>query len=456
MYITKKRLYLQLFFEIIKYGMKYFKKLFLLILIILSFCSINPIFAIEEPVYLPDLHSENNEEIHHTILEKTEQENKEDFSPIILFDENNFPKDMEKSSIKGEIQQQVLNKEEEQQDLKSEKEKQKFYANVDYNALEYAEPLLQEHLTFKLEKGFIKSINPYFAFQGIMSSNFANDDYYTKYEQNTAELGFLGELKELPVQYRIVFNFMPDKKHNFFQTMFKDDFIIINAIPHNSIYLGSFRTPIGMEGGTSGYTIPFIRRSQIARHFGSVRGVGTKILGDYKLIQYNLGVTSSDRNFEHFLPGLEFNGLVSLKPLGKTDGRYGTLKIGGSINAGHRNFDYLVTGAHLSYKYKRAELDAEYAIADGSNGLSGLTRNKASGFNITMSYYLTEKLQALARYDYFNNNRMKSGMHDTEYTAGLNYYVKGSSLKFMLNYIYAHSEYSKSSHRILLGTQVIF
>lgn len=454
MYITKKILYLQQFFEIIKHGMKYSKKFFLLILTILSFCCIQPIFAIEEPVYLSDdLNLDNNEE-RHPLLEKIEQENKEDISPTILFDENNFLNDTEKSTVKGEIQQ-VLN-EDEQQNSKSKDEKHKFYANADYNALKYTEPLLKEHLTFEPEKGFIKTINPYFALQGIMSSNFANDDYHTFYEQSTAELGFLGELKELPVQYKIILNFMPDKEHNFFQTMFKDDFIIINAIPHHSIYLGSFRTPVGIEGGTSGYTLPFIRRSQIARHFGSVRGVGAKILGDYDLIQYNLGVTSSDRNFEHFLPGLEFNGLVSLKPLGKTDGKYGTLKIGGSINAGHRNFDYLVTGAHLSYKYKRAELDAEYAIADGSNGLTGLTRNKASGFNITMSYYLTEKLQALARYDYFNNNRMKSGMHDSEYTAGLNYYIKGSSLKFMLNYIYTHSEYSKSSHRILLGTQVIF
>ena len=61
---------------------------------------------------------------------------------------------------------------------------------------------------------------------------------------------------------------MPTKDCSYLQSMFKDDFITFKYIPHNDITIGSFRTPIGFEGGMSGYTIPFIARSQISRNFG--------------------------------------------------------------------------------------------------------------------------------------------------------------------------------------------
>ena len=109
----------------------------------------------------------------------------------------------------------------------------------------------------------------------------------------------------------------------------------------------------------------------------------------------------------------------------------------------------------MNYKYKGAQFDCEYAISNGSNGLSGLTRTKADGFNATASYYLTKKLQLLARYDIFNSDRNLSSHHTSEYTAGLNYFIKGSALKFMLNYVYSHSEFTKDSNKILLGTQII-
>lgn len=330
-------------------------------------------------------------------------------------------------------------------------------ASAEYKALSYTGGIFSKDLFMEFESGPIKNMQPFVVYGGNISANWLNDIYHTNYDDTSIDVAVKGEFRneKLKTDYCFILNVLPQHDKNFFQTMIRDDFITIKAIPHHSIFLGSFRTPIGVEGGMSGYMTPLLRRSQIARNFGSVRGVGTKILGNYDLIEYNLGMTSSDRNFQKFLPGVEFNGLVSLKPLGKTNGEYGKLKLGAGLNAGHRDFDYTVISTHLNYKYKRAQFDCEYAISNGSNGLSGLTRTKANGFNATSSYYLTNKLQLLARYDIFNNDRNLSSRHTSEYTAGLNYFIKGSALKFMLNYVYSHSEFSKASNKILLGTQII-
>ncbi len=330
-------------------------------------------------------------------------------------------------------------------------------ASAEYKALSYTGGIFSQDTFMEFEAGPIKTMQPFFVYGGNLSANILNDGYHTNYDDASIDFAVKGEFRneKLKTDYCFIFNLLPQHDKNFFQTLIRDDFITINAIPHHSIYLGSFRTPIGVEGGLSGYMTPFLNRSQIARNFGSVRGVGTKILGNYDLIEYNIGMTSTDRNFQKFLPGVEFNGLASLKPLGKTNGKYGKLKIGAGLNAGHRDFDYTVFSTHLNYKYKCAQLDCEYAISNGSNGMLGLTQDKADGFNATVSYYLTNKLQLLARYDIFNNNRKISNRHSSEYTAGLNYFIKGSALKFMLNYVYSHSEFANDSNKILLGTQII-
>lgn len=328
-------------------------------------------------------------------------------------------------------------------------------AEIEYDIMYDATPVFSKYKTFKFERGPIETLEPFFAYQGQFNFNFLDTKYSTKYVEPTVEMAFVGKFQKQPIEYKFLLNFLPTDGCSYLQSMFKDDFITLKYIPHHNITIGSFRTPIGVEGGTSGYTLPFIARSQLSRNFGSVRGVGFKIAGDYDLVEYNVGATSSGRMWKDMTRGVEFNGWINLKPLGKTNGKYGVLKVGGGLNAGHRDFDYNVVGAFLSYKYKKVALECEYAASHGSNGLSGLTTNNGQGVYTTLSYNLTKKLQILARYDVFNADTSKSHNRDTEYTAGLNYYVKGSALKFMLNYVFCQSDYKPNSNRIILGTQLI-
>ena len=377
----------------------------------------------------------------------------QDVEPTLT--EKILEKDMEK--VKEEPLTETLNENfvPELSVQKSEDESEPIKAEIEYDVLYETKSLLSKYSTIKFENGPMDEIVPFFAYQGQFHFNFLESGYGTQYLEPTAELGFIGKFKNKPIEYKFIMNFMPNKNYSYLQSMFKDDFITFKYIPHNDITIGSFRTPIGVEGGMSGYTVPFIARSQISRNFGSVRGVGFRINGNYSLAEYNIGMTSSGRQWKNMFNGVEFNGWVNFKPLGRTDGKYGVLKVGGGLNAGHRNIDYNVIGAYLSYKYKKFALEGEYAVSHGSNGLSGLTSNRGQGLYTTVSYNLTKKLQVLARYDIFEKDMTKSGRKDTEYTLGLNYYIKGSALKLMLNYVFCQSDYKANSNRIILGTQII-
>ena len=156
------------------------------------------------------------------------------------------------------------------------------------------------------------------------------------------------------------------------------------------------------------------------------------------------------------LPGFEFEGWVNVKPLGKKDGKWGKVVAGGGIVAGKRHsLDYFMTGAALSYEYKKFWARAEYANSDGSNGGSGPTTNRAEGFYATAAYHLTKKIELLALFDEFNPDKTKDRNNQREYTAGVNYYLKGQALKLIFNYVYCENDAKPDSHKFIVGTQIV-
>ncbi len=276
------------------------------------------------------------------------------------------------------------------------------------------------------------------------------------YEFNTINVGYDGFLKDNKADFRIMLNYAPYSSRNVVQNLFADMYVATNAIPHHRVLIGNSRPPVGMEGGAGPFVLPFIARSQISRNFGTVRKLGGRVSGDYSLVDYDFGLYSSDTYFNEFFPGAEFIGWVNFKPLGKTDGKYGKLKIGGGLQGGHRDTNYCVTGAYVGWEYKKLLLNFEWANANGYNGPSGVQTDKhASGFYTTLAYRITPKIQALLRYDEFDPNHNISNNNIREYTAGINYFIKGQGLKLILNYVFCQNEASKDSHRILMGTQIL-
>lgn len=295
------------------------------------------------------------------------------------------------------------------------------------------------------------------AYNANIGFNLADDEKFnSNYSFDYINLGLDGHLKENNGDFRIMLNVSPLSNRNFAQLLFSDMYIATNKIPHHRLWLGNTRPMVGMEGGYSPFLLPFVSRSQISRNFGTVRRFGARVDGSYDLIDYNLGLYSSDTYWQSFFPGTEFIGWVNFKPLGKTDGKYGELKIGSGLQTGKRSCDYTVKGAYIGYEINKWWMNFEWSDADGYNGPAGYSVDKkANGFYSTLAYKFTPKVQGLIRYDQFNPNKHIAHDIRKEYTAGINYFIKGQALKVMINYVFCQNQALKNSHRIVLGTQIV-
>ena len=399
------------------------KKIFAILFFILISTNI-PSYSIEE-VILPDENLEEN------FVEKITGQTKEEFDENIQKEKDTFLSNMIKAP------RDVFELQIERTDVPSQ--------------------LLKKQLTMKFEKGPLESLHTWAAFQGDITSLIPQvGDTDTKYHMALINIIFDGKFRGGKEGFRLMLDPTPTHARGFFQQFIQDAYFETNRIPHHNVLLGNSRPGVGYEGAQSPYTLPFVARSQISRNLANVRKFGLRVRGDYSLVDYDFGGYSSDTFFNEFFPGFEFDGWVNLKPLGKTDGKWGKVVAGGGMVSGRRHsLDYFMTGAALSYEYKRFWTRAEWANSNGSNGGSGPSNKKAQGFYVTAAYKLTKKLELLARYDEFDPDRTISHNNLREYTAGINYYIKGQALKLILNYVYCQNDLKDDSHKIIVGTQIV-
>lgn len=315
--------------------------------------------------------------------------------------------------------------------------------------------LLEEILTKKFEDSPVETMHLFGYYRGGVTMDFMPDDEDLGYEYSTIEAGVNGKFKGGKSYYEARFRFKPQHNYSFFQYMPSNLYVATTAIPHHTIIVGNTRIATTYEGAKSSSVIPMFARSQISRNFGNIRKLGVRVRGNYDLVEYDLGGYSSDTYFRKFFPGAEFAGWVTLKPLGKTSGKYGTIKLGGGFTSGQNDIDYTVLGAYASYEYKKLYANFEWGKADGYNGARGISSNKAEGLYTTLGYRITPKLQLVGRYDQYRPNLDIADNMQKEYSAGINYFLKGQALKLILNYVYCNNESKPDSHRIILGTQLL-
>ncbi len=368
----------------------------------------------------------------------------------------------EESVESSEVPQAVSVTEQRAPEAKTLKEKLQDVYHLEVYKYDKPTYLLEDVFTHKFDEDSIMDRTQLWAgYNGDIGLLFNDDgmshEHTTNhYDINTINVGYDGFLKNNNADFRVMINIAPFSSRNVIQNLFADMYIATNKIPHHRVLVGHSRPPVGLEGAYGPFVLPFLARSQISRNFGTVRKLGARISGNYSLMDYDFGVYSSDTYFQEFFPGAEFIGRVDFKPLGKTDGRYGKLLFGGSMDAGHRDNNFCVVGAHVQYDYKRFMANFEWAQANGYNGPSGHSTDKhASGFYTTLGYMLTKKLQLIARYDQFDPDRNIDHNNKREYSVGLNYFIKGQGLRLILNYIFCDNDRGKDSHRIMLGTQIL-
>ncbi|MBQ2645155.1 hypothetical protein IJG14_06265 [bacterium] len=247
----------------------------------------------------------------------------------------------------------------------------------------------------------------------------------------------------------IAYNF--SKKSNYSNKFFQkfSSLYLTHAFNDNqTLEIGETRVPVGYEGGISSSSIKMFSRSQIARNLGNYYSNGIKNIGNYKYLDYNIGVYDGSRSFNNNFQGYEFAALTRIKPLAKFDGKYGDLYLGGTIDSGNSANAYTVVGGHAIYNYKKLYADFEYLYA---NGLSGFYygRGRAHGLYSTVGYFIHPKIELLARYDFYQN--LNNNDVSQEFSTGLTYYFH-PKVKLLFQYIYAMKDTSSNpSHKIYLG-----
>jgi hypothetical protein len=317
--------------------------------------------------------------------------------------------------------------------------------------------LLADKTTIKLKEGPIESLSPWYAYKGSFQNIWNGANYQnTLYDTDTNFAVLEGKFRNKKTSFRIMGLFNQGKEgHDFFNDVWGDVYIMHSLTKQDQILVGYSRNSVGIEGSSSPVILPFFARSQIAKTYNNVRALGVKAQGSHKMYDYNIGVFSAGRYFLDWFPGPEFVASAAIKPLGMTDGRWGKLLIGGGIDAGNSDNRYTVGSAYIDYEYKRWNATIEYGSADGSNGSTGCTKNQSEGFNGTLAYRISPRLQALVRYDQFDPNKNKVNDIRREYTVGLNYFIKEQSVRLMVNYIMYSIENGTYGSKILLGTQII-
>lgn len=359
--------------------------------------------------------------------------------------------------IDGEAEDNVIEDDEWFFDMggKTLQEKLEEIKKKEHKTIGKAHYLFEEILTKNFEDSPIKTMHVFGYYRANASMDFYPDDNDLMYNFNDVDLGVNGKFKDGKSYYEARFRFTPQSNYSFLQYLPSNIYVANASIPHHTIIVGNTRTATGHEGAKSSTIIPMVTRSQISRTFGNTRKLGVRVKGNYDLVEYDLGGYSSDTYFREFFPGAEFAGWLTLKPLGKTKGKYGRLKLGSGITAGQNDIDYFVAGAYASYEYKKLYANFEWAKADGYNGAKALSSNKAEGLYTTIGYRITPKLQWVARYDQFKPNLNIDNDIRKEYSTGFNYFIKGQAVKLMLNYVYCQNEIKDDSHRIILGTQLL-
>jgi hypothetical protein len=239
-----------------------------------------------------------------------------------------------------------------------------------------------------------------------------------------------------------------------------------DIIPHNLVILGKFPVLIGAEAARTSLNLDTVNRAQISRNFGSI-DTGLQAIGKTKYLSYYVSafngagtdiINSSEELLLQPSVGrtINFGERFVVRPFGYND-KLGTIELGSGFFTGKKsinnnNVSYNLISYYTGYKRKKYELTAEYAQKEGFLRSGQF----AYGWYIDNSYFLTNKLQLVARYDTFDPNKSIPNNMITEYTLGSNYLFSGINIKLQLDYVYVNREQAQNSQRILFLTQYVF
>jgi hypothetical protein len=208
------------------------------------------------------------------------------------------------------------------------------------------------------------------------------------------------------------------------------------------LQIGQFQLPYTYENQYIPKTLEFADFSQVTAGmvFNGSKGrdIGISINGNflpkqgYNLLEYKLAVMNgSGYNKGDDNSSLDLIGNLSINPIKalSISGSYLSGKV--SPIAGANVVDKNRTSFGLKYEDTKALLRAEY--------LSGKVNTlEAMGYYAVAGYFVTKNIQPVLKYDYYQSNTAIDNTGNTQYVAGVNYWM-ASKTRILLNYTYSKS-----------------
>ena len=213
---------------------------------------------------------------------------------------------------------------------------------------------------------------------------------------------------------------------------------------------GQFKTAYTLENPYSPASLETADNSQvisklITDYSNNGRDIGIALNGslfqrkDYNLIEYKIGllngnnINSTDNNKTK-----DVFGILLIHPLKSLT--FNASSYTGKYGVETAKYDRNRTSFGARYDDGKLLVRAEYIA--GEIGTTQANLKDAKGYYISTAYYITDKLQPVLKYDFYQNDKTTSSSQITNYVVGLNYWI---TPKTRLQANYTRSDFKDST-----------
>lgn len=274
---------------------------------------------------------------------------------------------------------------------------------------------------------------------------------YTRWQEGKSgfrirrsRLGFRGDILK-NVHYKLQIDAVKTR-------ILLDAQVEMNFIPQAQLKIGQFKVPFSLENLTSSSALDTINRSQTVENLcpgrdigASGRDIGITLNGQFSWFDYSFGIfNGSGINITDLNDHKDIAARLAFRPVGflsiglsRYDGRY-------SSNQGAPAFERERTGIDIFYVQGALAIKGEYIHGKDE-------QTKRSGWYIHGNYDLvSDRFQAIFRYDSFSANLDVRGDRMTVTTVGVNYFFTNKT-KIQLNYEVHKKGSGEASKNVILA-----
>jgi len=236
-------------------------------------------------------------------------------------------------------------------------------------------------------------------------------------------LNFRGNVtKEL--SYRVQFDFATSPK-------VLDAYVEWKPLRYIGLQAGQFKTAYTLENPYSPDNLETADNSQvisklITDYSNNGRDIGLALNGSffqrkgYNLIEYKIGLLNGNNiNTTDNNKTKDVYGILLVNPLKSLTFDASYYK--GQYGAETAKYDRNRTSFGARYNDGKLLVRAEYIA--GEIGTTQANLKDAKGYYLSTAYYITDKLQPVLKYDFYQNDKTVSNTAITNYVVGLNYWI---------------------------------